>query len=115
VTFVRHYLAALLVIAVVVGIGLAWEHSGAASFVGGGGGGGHGHRELISNGPAEPPPASGPSPTKFEQARLGGGQGFSPSNFADLGQTLTIEVAIGTTVIAIDVSRRRRIRVRPRG
>lgn len=79
--FIRHFLAASAVVALVVALGFAWSRSPAAGLVADGRGG------------------------RFEQK---GAHGISLSNAGDLVQTLVAVGAIVGGVIWVDKARRRR-------
>jgi len=99
--FIRHLLAVAAVAGLVVALGFAWSHSGAASLVADGSGD---HRAV----PAAVA-RTGSTATDFG-ARSGhrGNHGLSLSNASDLVQTLVVLALILGTVIAIDLANRRR-------
>ena len=113
VKFLRHLGAVTLVVAVVVVLGLAWNHFGASTLVGGlqasfkqvppgarppgavvlrpgAGGGGPRGPVVIRNGPMN----------------LGLGSMLDPVNLAVLRHTVVIEAVVIAIVVMIDVSRR---------
>jgi hypothetical protein len=118
VKFARHLGAALLAVAVIVAMGVAWEHSPAASWLGAGPG-----RPGIGTGPGRPGghvtfvPAAGirPLTADHEPVHLRPSAAFNPSNLMDLARTVLIEAAFIAVVVAIDVIRRRRRRARRSG
>ncbi len=115
--FLRHLAAVTLIVAVVVIIGLAWNHFGASTLAGGlqgpvrqvGGPGRLGGR---------PPPGalallrgSRPGPHGVKVIRvgpmnLGLSSMLDPVNLADLKHTVIIEALVIAVVVMIDVSRR---------
>jgi hypothetical protein len=108
VKFARHLAAAVLVVAVIVTLGVAWAHSPAASWLGAGRGrpggpGGH----VVSVVPAGIRKLSGdhrPAGTRS--------LALNPSDLKDLVRTVVIEAAFIAVVVAIDVIRRRQRRAR---
>jgi hypothetical protein len=92
--FARHLGAALLAVAVIVALGVAWEHSPAASWLGAGPG-----RPTADHEPVHLRPAAA----------------LNLSNLMDLARTVVIEAAFIAMVVAIDVIRRRRRRARRSG
>jgi hypothetical protein len=127
VKFARHLGAALLAVAVIVAMGVAWEHSPAASWLGAGPGrpgiGTGPGRPGIGTGPGRPGghvtfvPAAGirPLTADHEPVHLRPSAAFNPSNLMDLARTVLIEAAFIAVVVAIDVIRRRRRRARRSG
>jgi hypothetical protein len=120
VKFARHLAAALLAVAVVIALGVAWEHSSAARVI------------------APPVPAAGgPGFRKLERApplkashgnvqviRVRGGTrvvhvpaesaGLDVSDLQNLTRTAEIEAAIAAAVVALSLIRRTRRRARAR-
>lgn len=123
--FLRHLGAATAVVAIVVGLGLAWAHFGpqtlvpgplirfhqeivtgpagklpaGASFVGHGmHGGGHPRIRVSPN---------GPSVIHFRPFDLGLGSMFQAVNWPYLRHTVVIEVGVIAAVVVLDVLRRR--------
>ncbi len=101
--FLRHLLAVLVVISLVVSLGFLWSHSGAAGLVADGGG---------DRGPSRPPSGaaatSGASTAPSGRFDRRGNSGISLSNIDDLGQTVVVLGLILGGVVAIDRTRRRR-------
>ena len=112
--FVRQMAAVLLVVAVVVALGVAWERSGEASWIAVPRGGG-----PASRGPAVSRIAGGPAPGQRIRAGAGTGHvlvlraGAPPAGFSGLRnvvRTTEIEAGVAAVVIALDAARRRRRR-----
>jgi hypothetical protein len=134
VRFLRHLAAATLVVAVVVGLGLAWNHFAAGTLVGDltGPNGqpvlnrpalrngkvlllpaakGHGSR-VISLPPGGHPPRSLARRgivivVHAEPIDLGLGSMFDPVNFGSLKHTVELEAGLIAALVIIDVTRRR--------
>jgi hypothetical protein len=118
VKFARQLAAVLLVVAVVAALGVAWERSGEASWLGvPRDGGPAGRGPVISRVAAGPPPGQ----------RIRGGAGVGhvlvpragapPAGFSGLPnvvRTAEIEAGAAAVVIALDAARRRRRRARRR-
>lgn len=98
-TTLRRLSAVLVLIATVAALGIAWEHSGAATWV---------------TGPSRPAPtavAQAPGvPTPL--VRHAGIRSAWPnwSDLTSLERTVAVEVGLGALVIASDLTRRRRKR-----
>jgi len=116
VKFARQLAAALLVVAVVVALGVAWERSGEAGWLGVPHGGG-----PASHGPAVSRIAAGPPPGQRIRGGTGIGQilvrraGAPPAGFSGLPnvvRTTEIEAGVAAVIIALDAARRRRRRAR---
>ena len=114
--FVRQLAAVLLVVAVVVALGVAWERSGEASWISVPHGG-----VPASRGPAISRIAGGPPPGQRIRGGAGTGHalvpraGAPPAGFSGLPnvvRTTEIEAGAAAVVIALDAARRRRRRVR---
>ena len=111
--FLRHLAAATLVVAVVVLLGLAWNHFGAATLVGG-------QQASFKQAPANArvpgavmlrpgAKAGGPRGAPVIQTRpmdLGLSSMLDPVNLAVLRHTVVIEAVVIVLVVMIDVSRR---------
>jgi hypothetical protein len=123
----RHLGAALLAVAVIVALGVAWAHSPAASWLGSGPGrpgiGAGASRPGIESGPGGPgghvtfvpvgvPAGIRPLTADHEPVRLRPAAALNLSNLMDLARTVVIEAAFIALVVAIDVIRRRRRRAR---
>jgi hypothetical protein len=108
VKFTRHLVAVLLTLAAIVALGVAWEHSAAASWLGD-------SRSrpgrLVTGAPASPL-------TGKDQVTAGAAAHFrsvaspDPSDIKDLIRTVLIVAVIMTVVAAIGAVRRRRRRGR---
>jgi hypothetical protein len=122
VRFARHLAAALLVVAVVVALGVLWEHSSAASWLG-----------VSSRGPgnfSSRPGIAVPIGSKFRlphsvrvtirpgarvdirPMQLGLGSMLDSANLPSLIHTVYIEVAVIFAVVVLDAARRRWRRAR---
>ena len=95
--FLRHLLAVCVAVALVVGLGYLWSHTGAASLVADGGR----DRRI---------PATVKAGQVFQPGRLEqrGAHGLSLSNIGDVIQTLVILGLILGAVVTVDKVRRRR-------
>lgn len=106
--FTRHLVAVLLTVAAIVALGVAWEHSAAASLLGD-------SRSrpgrLVTGAPAGPL-------TGKDQVTAGAAAHFrsvapsDPSDIKDLMRTVLIVAVIMTVVAAIGAARRRHRRAR---
>jgi len=118
VKFTRHLAAALLAVAVVVALGVAWEHSSAARMIAPSvpGGPGPGSRQFVKR-----------LPTSHGNVRVIKGHGglrvidLSPesgglnvSDLQNLTHTAELEAAIAAVVVALGLVRRSRRRARTR-
>jgi hypothetical protein len=137
VKFARQLAAATLLVAIVVGIGLAWNHFAASTLIGNlpglgkqvvlhrpGSGGGHfvGTRPgkgrntpVIVLAPGEHPPkhlTGHPVIIYAKPMDLGLGSMFDPVNLPVLRHTLVIETGVIAAVVILDVARRRLRRAR---
>jgi hypothetical protein len=117
VTFSRRLAAVLVLVALVVALGVAWEHSSEAGWITPPGPG-HGPGKAVTRGaPAHPPPGTVTVPgggRVFRPRALDGGPGIGLS-FSDTGNltsTAEIEVAVVAGVVVLDVIRRRVRRAR---
>jgi hypothetical protein len=112
VKFLRQLAAVLLTVAVVVALGLAWEHSSEAHWIAApqspgqmvirGQVNGAPHGAVILHG----------GPGGQVVYRSGGGAQFAPSNIRNLGRTGEIEAGVIAAVVVLDVVRRSRRRAR---
>jgi hypothetical protein len=93
--FLRHLAAVCLVVAVVVVLGLAWNHFAASTLTGG------------LPGPSQEIVLHGPKTIRVGAFDLGLTSMFQPVNWPDLRHTVVIEAAVMAAVIIMDVSRRR--------
>jgi hypothetical protein len=116
VRFLRHLAAAGLVVAVVVVLGLAWNHFAASSLVGNleGSVG----RVVIAGRPASRPPPGvelpgrkapadgphGPGVIRLLPENLGLGSMFNPANLPDLRHTVVIEAGVIAAVVIIEIN-----------
>ncbi len=101
VRFLRHLGAATLVVAVVVVLGLAWNHFGASILVGGLQGSA---KQVFAGGRPSGPP--GPPVVRLRPMSPGLGSMLDPLNLAVLRHTVVIEAVVIAIVVMIDVSRR---------
>ena len=116
--FARHFAAALLAVAVVVALGVAWEHSSAARVIAPSvpGGPGPGSRQLVKRLP--------PSHGNVRVIKGHGGLrvidlnpesgGLDLADLQDLTHTAVLEAAIAAVVVALSLVRRSRRRARVR-
>lgn len=104
--FVRRLLVVCAVAALVVGLGVAWSHSGAAGLVADDHGGGRA--------PAGAAPAGSPPPRGGGGFDRRGTQPWSITDVSDLVQTLVLLGGIVAAVVVVDKTRRRRRPVVPR-
>ena len=100
--FLRHLSAAVLAVAVIVGLGMLWAHAS---------GGGTG----ISGGPGRAP--SRAALQRLEQIKAGmirvhSGTGFHLADTRDLIRTCMIEAVLAAIVITVSAVRRRHRRIR---
>ncbi|HEX3750613.1 MAG TPA: hypothetical protein VHW06_08635 [Streptosporangiaceae bacterium] len=118
--FARHLAAALAAVAVVVALGVAWEHSSAARVI----------APPVPVGPSfrpagkVPPPGPGGHGTAQVIRIRGGGVrvvhlhpengGLNVSDLQNLTRTAEIEVAVAAAVVALSLIRRTRRRARAR-
>jgi hypothetical protein len=101
VKFLRHLAAAVLVIAVIVGLGMLWAHAYGGTGIGSG-------------------PKRAPSPEallRLQQIKTGvirvhSDTGFHLADTGNLTRTCEIEAVLGAVVITVSVIRRRRRRMR---
>ncbi len=124
--FLRHLVAACLVVAVVVVLGLAWSHFAASTLVSsqqgprqelvpgfqpgagpGGPAGGRPHRGVALPHGIRPGGPHGPAVIRFGTFDLGLSSMLQPVNWPYLRHTVVIEAAVMAAVVIIDVSRRR--------
>jgi hypothetical protein len=120
VKFARHLAAALAAVAVVVALGVAWEHSSAARAIAPRAPAGAGLRPA---GKVPPPGAGSHGNAQVIRIRGGGVRvvhlhaengGLNVSDLQNLTRTSEIEVAIMAVVVALSLIRRRRSRARAR-
>ncbi len=104
----RHLLASLALVVAVVGLGIAWEHTGATRLIAGGGA--PRVRSAVS------PPAARLHLHRFnvnhrrERDLVVGGPSWANAN--NLVHTLVIVTGLSATVVVIDLALRRRRRER---
>jgi hypothetical protein len=124
VRFVRHLAAATLVVAVVVILGLAWNHFAASTLIGGIQG--SFRQEVITSQQADDPspgaagsahgihPKSphGPKNIRFGTINLGLSSMLDPVNLPYLRHTVVIEAGVMAAVVIIDADRRKSRRAR---
>ncbi len=101
---VRHLVAVLFVVGVIVALGLAWKDTSAASIVS--------HVRHSTEGVKRLPPALAER-LGSEHARRGRG-GVQLGNVGILIRAVLLETVVGGVVVAIDATRRRRRRDRVR-
>ena len=116
--FTRHLAAALLAVAVVVALGVAWEHSSAARMIAPSAPapGGPAFRKLVKTAPG--------SHGNVQFTRVRGGVrvirpqpesgGLNVSDLQNLTRTAEIEAALAAVVVALSLVRRSRRRARTR-
>jgi hypothetical protein len=119
VKFARHLAAALLVVAVVVALGVLWEHSSAVSWLGVSPGG---PGKVLSRPRGAPVISGGPRSGRvtirpgvridLRPMQLGLGSMFDSANWPSLIHTVYIEVAVIAAVVVLDAARRRWRRAR---
>ena len=102
--FLRHLAAVVLVVAVIVGLGMAWAHTS---------GGGTGSGELRR-------PVSREAVLRVNAIKAGvirgqSDDGFDPANSGNLIRTCEIEAALAAVVITVSAVRRRQRRTRRSG
>jgi hypothetical protein len=102
VKFLRHLIAVVLAVAVIVGLGILWEHAS---------GGGTG----VASGPRRAP--SREALLRLEQIKTGvikihSGNGFHLGDDGDLVRTCVIEANLAAVVITVSAIRRRHRRMR---
>jgi hypothetical protein len=105
--FARHLAAVVLVVAVIVVMAVAWEHSSASGLLGTGPG--HPGRHAAPVSAAAP---AGTNSLTRSADRLRGIAAFNLSDLMDLVRTVVIEAVLIAVVVAIDGTRRRRRRAR---
>jgi hypothetical protein len=111
VKFLRHLAATALVVAVVVVLGLAWNHFAASTLVG--------RvpsplqREITHSQPRGRVPGHGPGVVRNGGLNLGLTSMLDPVNLPVLRHTVVIEVGVIAAVVIIDVGRRKARRARP--
>lgn len=109
--FTRHLVAVLLTVAAIVALGVAWEHSAAASWLGDSRSRPGRPDRLVTGAPAGPL-------TGKDQVTAGAAAHFrsvaspDPSDIKDLIRTVLIVAVIMTVVAAIGAVRRRHRRAR---
>jgi hypothetical protein len=103
VKFLRHLAAAALVVAVVVVLGLAWNHFAAGTLVGGSQG--PFQREVLHSAPPAGP--HGRVVIRSGGMSLGLNSMLDPVNLPVLRHTVVIEAALIAAVVVVDVVRRR--------
>jgi hypothetical protein len=114
VKFLRHLGAATLIVAVVVLLGLAWNHYGAATLVGGqqasfnkqASAGARAPGVVVLRPGAKAGGPHGPIVVRSGPMDLGLSSMFDPVNLAVLKHTVVIEAVVIAIVVMIDVSRR---------
>jgi hypothetical protein len=118
VKFTRHLAAALLAVAVVVALGVAWEHSSAARMIAPSvpAPGGPGFRKLVkapqgSHGNVQFTRVRGGVRVVHPQPESGG---LNVSDLQNLTRTAEIEAALAAAVVALSLVRRSRRRARLR-
>ena len=104
--FLRQFVVACALVAVIVGLGFAWKHSPAAGLVADGG---RDRRDRVATAPIAP---DDPAFARIRERDNRGEHGMSISNLDDLAQSLVAEAAIVGVVVVIDL-RRRKARTRP--
>jgi hypothetical protein len=97
VKFLRHLTAAVLTVAVIVGLGMLWAHAS-----GGGTGVGSGIRQA----------PSGRALLRLQQIRVQSDNGFNLADSNDLIRTCVIEAVLAAVVITVSAIRRRHRRMR---
>jgi hypothetical protein len=117
VTFFRRLAAVAVLVAAVVALGVAWEHSGAAGWITPPGPGHGPGRAVPAGGLAHPPPGTVIRPGgRVFRPRPGAAAGLGIGlDFADLGNlssTAEIEVAVVAGVVVLDIIWRRQRRAR---
>lgn len=106
--FFRRLAAVLVVVAAVVVLGVAWEHSSEAGWIA---------APRLDARQILPGPPAGPAPGRVAGPASGGvaaegGAGFDPSNAGNLARTAEIEAGVVAAVVALDAARRRWRRAR---
>jgi hypothetical protein len=117
VTFFVRLAAVLLVVAGVVALGVAWEHSSEAGWITPTGPPGGPGKIVAHSLPAQPPPGSAAvqgGPVFHARPENGGvgGIGLDFSDTSNLARTAEIEAAVVAGVVVLDVLRRRQRRAR---
>ena len=114
-TFARHLAAALLAVAVVVALGVAWEHSSAARMIAPPAGVGPGGPAPEFRRIEKAPPGQG-SQGNVQVIRVAQPEngGLNLSDLQNLTRTAEIEAAIIAVVVALSLVRRSRRRARAR-
>jgi hypothetical protein len=113
VKFIRHLAAALIAVAVIVTLGVAWAHSPAASWIGAGSS--RPGRPVAPVGLRTPPHGlvkAGADRIVAGPVHIRAGVVLSLPSILDLVRTVVIEAAFIAVVVVIDVARRRRRRAR---
>jgi hypothetical protein len=110
VKFLRHLAATALVVAVVVVLGLAWNHFAASTLVGSVPS--PLQREIIESQPHGRVPVKGPGVISTGGISLGLNSMLDPANLPVLRHTVVIEGGLIVAVVIIDMARRRARRVR---
>jgi hypothetical protein len=110
VTFFRRLAAVLVVVAAVVALGVAWEHSSEAGWITPPQDG----RIPVNEVAAPPPGGAVHRGVVFHRNPAAGGQGpgLSFSDTGNLTRTAEIEAAVVAGVVVLDVIRRRQRRAR---
>jgi hypothetical protein len=114
--FVRHLTAATLVVAVVVILGLAWNHFAASTLIGNIQG--SFRQEIVTSRPAEASshgpvtPAPGHKVSNLGTMDLGLNSMLDPVNLPYLRHTVIIEAGVMAAVVIIDAGRRKSRRAR---
>lgn len=107
-TFLRRLAAVLLVVAAVVALGVAWEHSSEADWISP-----PQDRPLPVREVATPPGGAVPRGGVFHQGPAGEqGPGLNLSDTSNLVRTAEIEAAVVAGVVVLDIIRRRQRRAR---
>jgi hypothetical protein len=110
VRFLRHLGAVVLVVAVVVVLGLAWNHFASSTLVGSDPS--PLQREIIESQPHGRVPVKGPGMIRTGGLNLGLTSMLDPANLPVLRHTVVIEGGVIAAVVIIDVGRRRARRAR---
>ena len=108
--FLRHLGAVVLVVAVVVVLGLAWNHFASSTLVGSVPS--PLQREIIESQPHGRVPVKGPGMIRTGGLNLGLNSMLDPVNLPVLRHTVVIEGGVIAAVVIIDVGRRRARRAR---
>jgi hypothetical protein len=105
VKFLRHLAAAMLVVAVIVGLGMLWAHAS-------GTGTGTGLRQAAPSREALGRLQQGRDQIKAGVIRVHSDNGFNLADTANLIRTCEIEAVLAAVVITVSAIRRRRRRLR---